>query len=487
MKKKSDNKIEPAMNFGNMAAKADKTGLILPKLTKNKALDELPDVILKIIHGAEVIEGYEYNPNMIQLRFANATTIINKKDYQVAKEVADYTYKNFIKSRNIISLINNLPWILEMRKFIKNHLKVIYDKEYGEKVRVLFVRADQKGCGYWRMLLPYRKMLKDPESPLYVECTDTALEYDQLLEYDIIIVQRIFSFEHYYVLESLKRAGKKVVYEVDDDVFRVPKTNPAYKIYGRYDVQFGAKQCMNLADMIVTTTPDLAESLGVKEKCFIFPNSLSLSEFFIRGGTQGDSTKLFWSGSNTHNQDWETAIPAIMKILQERDDLSLTLMGNIPDPIKNLVQNDTKIGSKISGINGMMPEAYFNFLKTGLEADIGIIPLSNTMFNKGKSPCKFVEFAAIGLPIIASNTIPYSRVIEDSKNGLLCSNEEEWYTKLNELIDNTELRKNLKMNARKTIGKDFDLDKNYKDFQNMLYELGKETAEKRIKQEKEDN
>ena len=89
--------------------------------------------------------------------------------------------------------------------------------------------------------------------------------------------------------------------------------------------------------------------------------------------------------------------------------------------------------------------------------DIGIIPLVNTEFNKCKSELKYIEFTALGVPVVASDVEVYRNTIEEGVTGFLANDENEWVAKLSRLIDDPKLRNGILNNARDDILENYDL------------------------------
>lgn len=72
--------------------------------------------------------------------------------------------------------------------------------------------------------------------------------------------------------------------------------------------------------------------------------------------------------------------------------------------------------------------------------DIGIMPLLNLPFERGKSGYKLVQYMACGLPVVASPVGVNCTMVADGVNGFLASTEEEWRQALTRLILDPELR-----------------------------------------------
>ena len=92
--------------------------------------------------------------------------------------------------------------------------------------------------------------------------------------------------------------------------------------------------------------------------------------------------------------------------------------------------------------------------------DIGIYPLPDNEWIKGKSGLKALQYMAMGLPVVASNIGCNDRVIENNISGLLVNNMEDWYNSISNLIEQNKLRKFLGKNARLRVEKYFSIEAN---------------------------
>jgi glycosyltransferase involved in cell wall biosynthesis len=72
--------------------------------------------------------------------------------------------------------------------------------------------------------------------------------------------------------------------------------------------------------------------------------------------------------------------------------------------------------------------------------DIGLAPLVDNRFNRSKSFIKILEYAALGVPFIASPVGPYADHVVDGVTGFLASTPDEWAERLDQLIRSPWLR-----------------------------------------------
>ena len=83
--------------------------------------------------------------------------------------------------------------------------------------------------------------------------------------------------------------------------------------------------------------------------------------------------------------------------------------------------------------------------------DIGVMPLPDDNWSKGKCGLKALQFMALGIPTICSPVGVNTDIIQDGENGLLASSEAEWVEKLTRLLRSAELRRRLGDAGRATI------------------------------------
>jgi len=459
--------------------KPDLANLEVAQMPPEQAVEELSDVAVRILIGAEVYEGHHFNPKLMRLTLGAMEQVIHKEDFNIAKWAADKVFREHIQTKNLSLMVQSIPYVLKMRSIIHEILADYYENQ-DDKVRVVFLRGDNMGCGFWRVKLP-GEYLRDQENDISVQITDVAIDYDQLVKYDVIVVQRVFEYEQYYILSTLKAAGKKIVYEVDDDVFNVASHNPCANIYNRYDAQLCMRHCLTLADKVIVTSERLAKALDVEDKAIIYPNSLDWDKLFYvnKKSEKRKKHRIFWSGSNTHNEDFKVCMPALLRIFKEREDVELFIIGTVPPIVQQLLG---EYSDRIIYNPGMHTEAFFQYLRFSLDADIGIVPLEDTTFNHSKSICKGLEYTLARIPIVASGCPPYSDVFEHGKDACLCSTEEEWYESINSLLESEEMREEMVKNARKKAVEKFHLRKNADYLGNEISQLGSSLVSDRIEQ-----
>lgn len=241
--------------------------------------------------------------------------------------------------------------------------------------------------------------------------------------------------------------GKRFVTEMDDFVFSIPRYNIASIPYqpGSEMTQTALRQIRE-SDALIVSTPYLASKYAAfNDRVYVIENTINLSLWRKPSrptGKERQGVKIGWMGGGTHNEDHVSVLPAILEALEKCPNLRLNYISGGPAPKQYLGHKRIAFEHAYRDI-----EAYPKWI-AGKRFDIGIAPLIDNDFNRAKSNLRWLEFAAMGCPIVASNIEHFRRTVEHGKTGYLAGTREEWVKYLTELVDEPELRENIGGAAR---------------------------------------
>ena len=237
---------------------------------------------------------------------------------------------------------------------------------------------------------------------------------------------------------------------MDDNFNHIPPSNPVYKRYNPHSI---ANDSTNLlvqkADEIWVENIKLKEEYGKLNKNIkIIPNcvdpvDVKRAKKYIKKNT-GDTIRIGWTGGITHKDDLEYVLDDIAYIMKKYPNVVFVVKGGYFTYDFSCLPQDR--------IEKHEPETdWFRYIKeqAKLRIDIGLAPLVDHPFNHSKSPCKFYEYTMCGIPVLArgNSNMPYGRTIQDGKTGLLFKTKKQFIEKLEILINNINLRKELVGNA----------------------------------------
>ena len=107
-------------------------------LPPEEAIEELSDVAVRILVGAEMFENQHFNPRLVRLKIGGTEQILHKTDFEIAKWAADTIYRERIGVQRLELMTKSFPYMLESRKWIRQLISDHYNNKLN-KVRVLFL------------------------------------------------------------------------------------------------------------------------------------------------------------------------------------------------------------------------------------------------------------------------------------------------------------------------------------------------------------
>ena len=318
------------------------------------------------------------------------------------------------------------------------------------------------GVSYYRAHGPAKALRKKGhtvdimgyELSVMVDKADPFKSYKKIFsEYDVVVVKQIDTTNGGQVLGACKEVGVPVVMDLDDLITELDPDNPAieqgYQEGG--DKQARAISALSMCDALFVTTQPLADEYK-KVLADIFNKEMPISvlpnccdtELWQRIKREDDEwTIIGWQGSVTHDGDIEMVIPPIKKLMKKYPKVVFSLTGGIrQETYDNLLVK--KFGQDLLErvvINeGTQSFNQFPEYLSRHQWDIGICPLRDTKFTRGKSHIKWLENSLLRVPTVASSVYAYKesingiQTIVDGKTGLLASTPEEWEEHLESLI-----------------------------------------------------
>lgn len=267
-------------------------------------------------------------------------------------------------------------------------------------------------------------------------------ELDSLQEYDLIYLFREAAllgppwFER-----KLARSGVPVVFDFDDAIFFSYKSpSNGYLSYLKFPAK--AAEICRLATHVMAGNQFLADyALAENKNVTIIPTTIDTDKYQVIEKTDNERLIIGWSGSFSTIQHLDT----IREVLQE--------LGKTEDFILRV------IGTPSYDLPGVNVEAIPWRSETEIDdlaaIDIGLMPLPDDNWSKGKCGLKALQYMALGIPAICSPVGVNSTIITDGENGFLAGDASEWIDKTKRLIHSRDLRVGLGRAGRRTVENDY--------------------------------
>lgn len=319
--------------------------------------------------------------------------------------------------------------------------------------KILYIVRDDGGCGHFRCFQPAKFLkrmgLANAEAVLRTP-TD-----EQLRSADLVIMQEMGSQNAVEIFEKLRLWRIPFMAEFDDFVHHVSPRNiwgfPAWNPSTLYIHR--AMELARASAGVTVSTPQLArEYFPYNPFIYVIPNYLDKDLWDVPVHKFSDGKiRIGWMGGNAHSDDLKMVSGVLEKILKQYDGkVMFETMGMTHQELGGIFSlNAQATECSACGYQGMLkhsngePINEYPMALAGKGWDIAIAPVINNSFGNCKSDLKIKEYSAIGLPIVASDIVPYKEAVDNGASVLLANSFESWYNMLVELIENKEKREEM--------------------------------------------
>jgi glycosyltransferase involved in cell wall biosynthesis len=252
------------------------------------------------------------------------------------------------------------------------------------------------------------------------------------------VLQRPLTDTLSQAIPFLQRQGVKVVVEIDDDFESISPRNVSWhnvhpSVSPRRNYKHLRAAC-EVADLVVVSTPALAGVYGRHGRVVVVPNCVPEVYLWTDGEPHDGPVRIGWSGStDTHPDDLQQTRGAVGRVARATG-AEVHVVGT-GKGVQRMLQLPTPPHAC-----GWQPIDVYPAKMAA--ADVGIVPLEMSRFNEAKSWLKGLEFAALGVPFIASPTTPYAELVARGA-GLLASTPKQWEGLLKRLVRSADDRAEL--------------------------------------------
>lgn len=292
-------------------------------------------------------------------------------------------------------------------------------------------RADQAGCGYYRIELPMQGLATLGYDTQHSERMPLSVRENP----DVTIVgQRVCKPNPTITWQQLANEGRRLIFEIDDDLWDIDgSSRTAHAFYSNPELLANLQRNIEVAAAVTVTTEPLAERVAAwNTNVHIVPNAVPdwLVEHSPPQRADGTLT-IGWGGSATHQMDFEQASSPLRQFLKRNLHTELHCIGVDYATWIRAPRDQTRFTPWVHGVD--------NFLRA-IDYHIGIAPLRPHLFNQSKSALKALEAGALGIPVVASAVRPYEDYVQHDVTGLLVRRDHEWARHLRVLAEDPAMR-----------------------------------------------
>lgn len=289
------------------------------------------------------------------------------------------------------------------------------------------------GSSYYRIWLPFTHLEERSHHITQILPPGSRMPGPRdIQDVDVVVFQRPAGKAGARMLENLIGQGAKLVYEVDDDMLNVDSSGLPHLYDDR--AREGVRRCMRLCDMVTTTNEYLADTIRpYNDNIRILPNHVKASLLDQPLAKKPDPSKVTigWAGGTSHLIDMVEIEHSFADVLEHNPNTEAHFIGFDFSPL---------LAGLRSRCRWTRWEPDVGDYYKHIDFDIAVAPSADIPFNRAKTWLRALEMGALGIPIVASNRLPYSDYVVDGKTGFLVNGFAEWRERLNELVNDPELR-----------------------------------------------
>ena len=270
-------------------------------------------------------------------------------------------------------------------------------------------------------------------------------------KYDVTFVQKIL-FPKPYLL-ALRRVSGRLIYDWDDALYTLPPRQiiDPKKQFKRVE---RLHLILRLADTVICGNEVLAEySAKYCADIRVIPTSIKINQQLSSSCRDSEVVTIGWIG-RAENLEYLERLEDVFDSLHDKYGTKVRLLVVCDKPLKS--------STRLTIIN---KKWQLNDEETDITSfDIGIMPLEDTAWARGKCAFKLLQYMAFGVVCVGSPVGANKQVVKDAENGLLATTYKEWLNALSRLIEDPTYRYKLAASARSTVEKIYSVSANKKAF-----------------------
>jgi glycosyltransferase involved in cell wall biosynthesis len=302
-------------------------------------------------------------------------------------------------------------------------------------MRIAFLAEPTSGNGFYRGIGPMAALAARGHRTRAVPVMREApLPPGLLDDVDVLHIHRYHEPRPHRLAREARARGAAVVWDDDDHLAAIPKGAHNYRLWRSFDGQrrqTDKRRLLRIADLVTAPSAHLTSRLceeGAVEAAVIgnfLPDALLRPD-----RVSHPRVTIGWSAGLEHQIDVDRLpiVPVLQRLLDERDDVDVIAFG-LGLPLR---------GERYRHIPYVPLEALTQHLAV---LDVGIAPLADIEFNRARSDVKLKEYAAAGVPWLASPTGPYAGLGEQHGGRLVA--DDRWHEQLTRLVDKPRERRRL--------------------------------------------
>jgi len=238
-------------------------------------------------------------------------------------------------------------------------------------------------------------------------------------EYDLVFIQRKL-FPAWFV-RLLKVRISRLVFDFDDAIFLKSSGESSSSRYRKF------QSACQVADLVLAGNEYLATAAQkLSNKVKVVPTTVDTAAY-VTDADKASAITLVWIGSSSTRRYLDMLTPVLDSLGQRLPNLTLKVIADFEFHLDGLNVQNIKWSAECE-------------VAELTSSHIGIAPMINNGWTRGKCALKVIQYMAAGLPVVSDRCGANQEVILAVETGFLADNENDWIEAITQLVESDDLR-----------------------------------------------
>ena len=258
--------------------------------------------------------------------------------------------------------------------------------------------------------------------------------FRRLVEYDLVIISR--KLFYWLELSYIRRVTRRLVFDFDDAIMYAERPCSRLLPSGRARL---FHRTVRQVDHVVCGNEYLRrQTAKAREATTVIETPVDLKRYQLRPDLPSDKVVIGWIGSASSSRYLQAKLPLLDQILRRYENVSLKVVSDkaVSYPGMDITNKSWSERDELADLQSF---------------DIGLMPLPDDKWTRGKCGFKILQYFAVGTPAVASPVGINSQIVQDSVSGFLPSSDQQWLECIGRLIQNRDLRRSMGLSGRRRV------------------------------------
>ena len=267
----------------------------------------------------------------------------------------------------------------------------------------------------------------------------------RIFQYNVVFIHReAYPIGGAFLENILRILRKPFIFDFDDAIF-LPTSSRPNNFIEMYKKPGKVVNIIRMARHVLAGNYYLADfALRYNPSISVIPTPIDTNKYFPSGEKNNKELIIGWVGSIT-TLDFLNAMSSVFVRLSQRfAHIKFKIVGGefFVSGLSNIISKQWSLREEVEDLRSF---------------DIGIMPMPDNEWTRGKCGFKAILYMSIGIPCVCSPVGMNKEIIANGTNGFFAQTEEDWIERLALLIEDSDLRKKIGLEAKRTVEEKYSL------------------------------